>query len=74
MPLTADEAREFAEDHLPPDVYASEFGTPEEASDDRMQTAFTLSPETVALLKRKKAETGQTLSELVAIAIEKIYR
>lgn len=74
IPLTADEAREFAEEHLSPDIYASEFGTPEEASDARVQTAFTLSPETIALLKRKKAETGQTLSELVTIAIEEIYR
>lgn len=72
IPLTAEEARQFAQENLSADTYAAEFGTPEEAA-DKIQTAFNLSAAAIAILKQKKAQTGMTMSELVETAIMEVY-
>ena len=73
--LTASEAREWAEEKLTADEYQKEFGPVDEASaDDKIQTAFNLSASTIDLLKKQKAETGMTMSQMVELAIIEIYK
>ena len=75
IPLTASEAREWAEEKLTADEYQKEFGPVDEAaSDEKIQTAFNLSAATIDLLKKQKAETGMTMSQMVELAIIEIYK
>ena len=75
MDMTAAEAREWAEEKLTADGYQKEFGPVDEASaDDKIQTAFNLSASTIDLLKKQKAETGMTMSQMVELAIIEIYK
>lgn len=75
IPLTASEAREWAEDKLDADEYQKEFGPVDEAAaDEKIQTAFNLSAATIDLLKKQKAETGMTMSQMVELAIIEMYK
>lgn len=73
IPLTASEAQEWAEEKLTADEYQKEFGEVEEAA-EKIQTAFNLSATTVDILKKQKAATGMTLSQLVELAVIEIYK
>lgn len=75
MDMTAADAREWAEKNLDADEYTKEFGPVDEAAaDEKIQTAFNLSASTIDLLKKQKAETGMTYSEMVELAIIEIYK
>ena len=78
VPLTDEEAREWAEKHLDADEYEAEFGEPDEAeptSDlvNRERVNMTLSNETITLLRRLSAETGVPVSRMVDKAVAKVY-
>lgn len=75
IPLTVAEAQEWAEEKLTADEYQKEFGPVDEAAGDgKIQTAFNLTPATIDLLKKQKATTGMTLSQLVEMAVTEIYK
>ena len=70
MPLSYDEAREWAEKHLDADTYKEVFGP---VAEDYSKRALNLSlpASTADTLKRMAAETGRTQSDIVAELIEK---
>lgn len=73
--LTAEEARQWAEEKLSPDEYAKEFGEPDEAAgDETRQFPVQLRESTIALIKRIKAETGKTYGEVIEAAMEAYYK
>lgn len=64
MPLSFDEARDWAEGHLTVDEYEGIFG--EVAEDDsRIAVTMTLSSKTIEILKRMCAETGKNRGEII---------
>jgi hypothetical protein len=71
--LTYEDARQWAEEHLEVDEYATEFGVPDEASDTKFPIATTLTPIVISALKRIQTETGKTLSDLIDEACRKMY-
>lgn len=75
IPLTASEAREWAEEKLTADEYAAEFGEPDEAAgDEKRQFPVQLRQSTIDLLKKQKAETGMTYGGLVELAVTEIFK
>jgi hypothetical protein len=71
MPMTYEEAREWAEKHLDGDQVEAAFGVVEEA-EGRELISFTLPPSTVAKLRRESEQTGKAMSAIVAELIEKL--
>jgi hypothetical protein len=67
-PMTPQEAREWAEEHLDADEYTAEFGEPEEAADGR--EALNLPGPAAGQAKREamQRETGKSKSQIVAEA------
>lgn len=64
QPLTVENARQWAEEHLSADEYESIFG--EIAEDDSKKTVtFSIATDAVEILSRLASETGKTKSELV---------
>ena len=64
QPLTAENARQWAEQHLGADEYESIFG--EIAEDDsKKNVTLSIAQDAIELLARMAAETGKTRSELV---------
>lgn len=64
QPLTVQNARQWAEQHLSADEYESMFG--EIAEDDsKKNVTFSLAQDAIELLARMASETGKTRSELV---------
>jgi len=74
LPLTASEAREWAEEKLTADEYQKEFGEVEEASDNKRPLNLTVAPEVYRLLEAKKVETGMSISKLIELAVVEIYK
>ena len=77
-PLSVEEARKWAEEHLEPEEYEAEFGQPEEAEPttdlvNRERVNLTLGNDTIALLRRYSAETGVPMARMVDRAIVKMY-
>jgi len=72
--LTAEEARQWAEEHLDADEYAKEFGEPDEASDNKRPLNLTVTEEVYRLLQGKKVEMGMSISQLVELAVTEIYK
>lgn len=64
QPLTAENARQWAEKHLSADEYESIFGEISE-DDSKKNVTFSLTKGAIELLARMAAETGKTRSELV---------
>jgi hypothetical protein len=62
IPLTHENARKWAEDHLDGDEYESIFGTITE-DDSKQYATFSLSSSTLEMLRRKASESGKGLSE-----------
>jgi hypothetical protein len=64
QPLTVENARQWAEEHLSADEYESIFG--EISEDDSKKTVtFSIATDAVEILSRLASETGKTKSELV---------
>lgn len=64
-PYSPAEAAKWAEDNLDADVYAAEFGEPEEAADGRKALNLSVSDETRQILERIKRDTGKSISAIV---------
>ena len=62
MPLTYDEARQWAEEHLDADEYEAIFGEVEE-DETRVSATFRLSASTLETLKRRASAAGMGVSE-----------
>lgn len=75
IPLTADAARKWAEEHLDADEYEKIFGVVEEDEDDE-KTAWTIrvSPATIERVKRIAGEKNMKLSEVVENAVMAFYK
>lgn len=73
MPLTYDEAREWAEQHMDADAYIAAFGDPGEGgdSDGLAQMAVRIPESTIAALDRMVSATGRGKAELVAEALQR---
>lgn len=70
LPLTADDAKAWAERNLDADEYEAIFG--EVAEDDsRVHVTMSLSARSIELLKRMASETGKTRGELLDDLIAK---
>lgn len=64
MPMTFDEARQWAEEKLSADEYEKIFGEVTE-DDSRQQICLSLSASTIETLRRRAAELGLTVSAYV---------
>lgn len=62
IPLTYENARQWAEEHLDADEYEAVFGEVVE-DDSRVSATFRLSASTLEALRRKAGSTGKSLSE-----------
>lgn len=69
IPLTYDEAAEWAEEHLDGDGYISIFGDPEE-SDDKSDLHIQISSAAYTRLKQLAAKEGLTLAKAVEGLLE----
>ncbi|MCW6663966.1 hypothetical protein NHG23_08725 [Aerococcaceae bacterium NML190073] len=70
VPLTFEEAREWAERKLEAEEYESEFGTPEEGFTD----IHTQIPNELAdKLEKAKSETGKSQKDIVTEALKKYF-
>ena len=72
VPMTVEEAQEWAEEHLDAEDYEAEFGVQEEASSDlttRERVNLTLDTGIMARLRAHSAETGVPMARIVDRAI-----
>lgn len=69
IPLSPEEARQWAEDHLDTETYEEAFGIPEETTEKKVVT-FSLALDVIEILKRIAAEKGVSISE----CLEEIVR
>jgi hypothetical protein len=65
MPMSPDDAREWAKTNLDGDEYTAIFGEPEEASDSRVPLNLTVSAELKTRLMRLREDTGKSISQIV---------
>ena len=70
QPMTAENARQWAEKHLSADEYGSIFGEITE-DDNKKNATFSLAQDAIELLARMAAATGKTRSELIEEMIRK---
>ncbi|MCW6682089.1 hypothetical protein NHG29_04285 [Aerococcaceae bacterium NML160702] len=71
IPLTFEEAREWAERKLEADEYEKEFGTPEENS---LKIIYIEIPfELADKIEKEKSEKGRSQKEIVVAALEKYF-
>lgn len=76
IPLTLEEAQEWAEKHLEVEEYEAEFGECEEAENDlvnRERVNFSLDNEIVSNLRKLSKHTGTPMSQMVDRAIMALY-
>jgi hypothetical protein len=76
IPLTAEEAREWAEENLDAEDYEAEFGTPEEAESDlttRERVNLTLDSGIMTNLRKLSTESGVPMARMVDKAIMAMY-
>lgn len=64
IPLTFEQARDWAEEHLEADEYIAEFGDPGEGDED-VQILVKVSPRAKAILDELRSREGITLSQAV---------
>ena len=70
-PLSLDEAKKWAEEHLDADEWEELFGSPEECTGVEKQTVtYSLPVTTIEKIKRTATERGISFSEVVAEAID----
>ena len=75
-PLTREEAREWAEEHLEANEYEAEFGEVEEAESDlttRERVNLVLDAEIMSNLRKLSEKTGTPMSRMVDRAIMAMY-
>jgi len=65
MPMSVAEARLWAETNLSGEEYASIFGEPEEAADDKVIKSLSLSSAAAKRLEQMQSESGLTQSSIV---------
>jgi hypothetical protein len=65
MPMTPEEAREWAEENLDADIYSEEFGEPEEAADGREALNVSIAKDTKRKLEKMKSEKGKSIGQLI---------
>jgi hypothetical protein len=76
IPMTYEEAREWAEEHLDADEYEAEFGEAEEAEGDlttRERVNLTLDSGIMANLRKLSESSGVPMSKMVDKAILEMY-
>lgn len=64
IPLTYEEAREWAEKHLSTEEYEEAFGLPDEAG-EQVEVRAWVSPATKAVIERERSRTGETVAEVI---------
>ena len=69
MPLTYDNARKWAEEHLGVDVYESEFGEVSEDDDTTIAVTVRVPQSTKDAIDKLVSRTGKTRGEIVSAAI-----
>lgn len=78
IPMTAEEAQEWAEKRLDGEEVEAEFGAQEEAAPsdlvNRERVNFTVDAELMAALRKLSAETGVPMSKMIDRAIEDILQ
>ena len=65
LPMSFEDARQWAEEYLSADAYEKEFGIPEEGYDDTVTVSFTLPSSLVDRLRREAAEGATSMSAIV---------
>ena len=70
IPMTYQQAREWAEDHLEADNYIEVFGTPQEEDDGKEQILLRLSNSAARKLRQMCSETGKPMADLVSQMID----
>lgn len=76
IPMTADEAQKWAEEHLNAEEYEAEFGEVEEAEGDlttRERVTFSLDTEIMTNLRKLSAKTGTPMARMIDRAIMAMY-
>jgi len=69
IPLTYDNARKWAEEHLSVDVYESEFGEVSEDDDTTIAVTVRVPQSTKDAIDKLAARTGRTRGDIVSAAI-----
>ena len=69
IPLTYENARKWAEEHLGVDVYESEFGEVSEDDESTIAVTVRVSKSTKDAIDKLAARTGKTRGEIVSAAI-----
>lgn len=72
VPMTYQQAHDWAEENLSPDVYKNEFGMPER-NDDKTIISFNLKIGNVEKLKLISAKQDKPMSSIIDELIEKLY-
>ena len=70
IPLSVENARKWAEDHLDGDEYEKIFGVVEEASPEKKTVAFSLTEAVIEKIKTAAATEGISMSEFISRIVE----
>lgn len=70
IPLSVENARKWAEDHLDGDEYEKIFGVIEETSSEKRTVAFSLTEAVIEKIKNGAATEGISMSEYVSRLVE----
>ena len=70
IPLSVENARKWAEDHLDGDEYEKIFGVIEEASFEKRTVAFSLTEAVIEKIKNGAATEGISMSEFISRIVE----
>ena len=65
IPLTYDEARDWAEEHLTADEYAEAFGMPDEGDDSKTVLTITLPTQKAAALRQAAEKAGMSIGAYI---------
>lgn len=68
-PVSPEQAREWAEEHLDAEDYEAEFGTPSEDGSTALIQCY-IAAATKAEIDRRRFATGKTIADVIADAIE----
>ena len=74
IPLSAENARKWAEEHLDADDYIELFGEPEESPDERVTLCVQIQADLDILIRRQAAERGISLSAYINDALAKAVK
>lgn len=74
FPLSAENARKWAEEHLDADDYIELFGEPKESPDERVTLCVQIPADLDTLIRRQAAERGISLSAYINDALAKAVK